>query len=161
MERDLHSEGASPGGRSKPNATEPHNTENRLPQATDNRCDAMGPPFCGIRPDSIVVGDDAAGESQHQADCMIGDFGCSVIRHIEDSSTVLTPRFDVNAIKADPGPNDRTDVWVIRGSPIHICIRRRMYDAVYGLAHLGRDGDPCPILGSLDDKINPATGDLA
>src|ERR671910_148330 len=27
MERDLHSEGTSPGGRSKPNATEPHDAE--------------------------------------------------------------------------------------------------------------------------------------
>ena len=49
-----------------------------------------------------MIGEQAAGEREHQRDRMVGDFGGAVVRHVAHRDAASAASADVNVIIADP-----------------------------------------------------------
>ena len=55
----------------------------------------------------VVIGDDAAGQRQHQCDGMIGHIGGAVIRRVADGNAERSACGDIDLVEADAGAHDQ------------------------------------------------------
>ena len=55
-----------------------------------------------------MIGDDAPGQSQCQADCMIGHVGCAVVGRVADGDAVRGAGGDRDLVEAYAGTNDES-----------------------------------------------------
>ena len=105
VEADLHVEAAGPAGRRDADPAEAHDPEAGAAQPADQGCSGPMPARMGVGEQARVVGDEAAGEPEHQRDRVVGDLGRAVVGHVADRNPALAAGGEVDVVVADAGPD--------------------------------------------------------
>ena len=105
VKADLHVEAVGPARRRGADPAQADDAEAGAAQPADQG--RAGPVPAGVRvgEQTGVVGDQAAGEPEHQRDRVIGDLGGAVVGHVADRDPPLAAGGDVDVVVADARPD--------------------------------------------------------